>query len=677
MSPSLMRPGASQVGMWFWSLVVARHLGQILRIWLALALIIVPVSPAHADLRETPIWWDQNSVGAAPDWHYRVAINVPAGATVNSTVKVDVDFQALLTTMGVTGTFDVNSPRVVRSTGVLAATQEFTDSVFADATDATGNARGEVRFILQDAGATTYFLYFDITQNGAKPANPQTPINGNFERGGAGTALPPGWSLANKVEATLDSEIRPSENPTITSDGTNLINSPRTTDGTPRTGQFSYILGARTNNEVGTGQNRITLERTFTVPATTPGNFSLRWRPEGWDSNVNGSNSWDFIRIQIVGTTTTEIVGPTLGNYATIPFSPNYGTNQASATEFGYRHYNGFDMTTNQVHQLGMTVPYAAEPWWTRTVSLAAYAGQTVTLRITTSHTVLYKSWFHIDDVEWSVVTATLGTPQAFGVNITGPATGGVYAPGQILATTVQVDATPTHPTAPMIARLFDNTNTSVGTDFLLYNDGTHGDAVAGDAFWTNDGLLPAEPAPTIPLSAPTSGGWTLRVYGRDGSTSTIGALAGLIRGPGSGAAAETQANFYNVDEIAFSVQRAAIAVAKTSSILSDPVNGTINPKMIPGATISYCILVSNGGPATATTVIATDSLPAQLGYVAGSMRSGTSCAAAATVEDDNNIGADESDAVGASFSAGTIIMLTSSLTSGAAMALLFNALIQ
>jgi len=228
-----------------------------------------------------------------------------------------------------------------------------------------------------------------------------------------------------------------------------------------------------------------------------------------------------------------------------------------------------------------------------------------------------------------------------------------------------------------MIARIFDNTNTSVGTDFLLYNDGTHGDAVAGDAFWTNNGLIPAETAPTISLSAPTSGGWTLRVYGRDGSTSTIGALAGLIRGPGSGAAAATQANFYNIDEVAFSVQRAAIAVAKTSTLLSDPVNGTTNPKMIPGATISYCILVSNAGPATATTVIATDSLPAQMGYVAGSMRSGTSCAGATTVEDDNNIGADESDTVGASFAAGTIIMLTSTLTSGAAMALLFNTLIQ
>lgn len=642
-----------------------------------LALVLAPVAPAHADLRAAPTWWDQDAVGAGADWHYRVPINVPGGSTVNSTVKVDVDFQALLSTMGVSGTFDVNSPRVVRANGTIATTQEFTDSVYAGATDATGNARGEVRFILQDAGATTYYLYFDIAENGAKPTNPQTPINGNFEKGGAGTALPPGWSLANKVEATLDSEIRPSESPSITSDGGNLINSPRTTDGTPRTGEFSYILGARSNNEVGTGQNRITLEKTITVPATTPGNLSLRWRPEGWDSNVNGSNSWDYIRIQIVGTSTTEIVGPTLGSYATIPFSPNYGTNTAETTRYGYRHYNGFDMTTGGTHQLGMTVGYTAEPWWTRSVSLAAFAGQTVRLRITTSHTVLYKSWFHIDDVEWSVVTGTLGTPQAFGVNIAGPTTGNTYAPGQVLSTTVQVDASPSHPTAPMIARIFDNTSTSVGTDFTLFNDGTHGDAVAGDAIWTNDGTIPAQPAPTIPLNAPTSGGWTLRVFGRDGSSSTIGALAGIIRGPGSGAAAETQANFYNVDEISFSVQRAAITVAKTSSVLNDPVNGTTNPKMIPGATIQYCILVSNGGPATATTVIATDSLPTQLSYVAGSMRSGTSCGGATTIEDDDNAGTDDTDTVGASFASGTVVMLTSALSSGAAMALLFNALIQ
>jgi hypothetical protein len=86
---------------------------------------------------------------------------------------------------------------------------------------------------------------------------------------------------------------------------------------------------------------------------------------------------------------------------------------------------------------------------------------------------------------------------------------------------------------------------------------------------------------------------------------------------------------------------------------------------------------VSNAGPATATTVIATDTLPAETSFVSGSMRSGTTCAGAATVEDDNNSGADESDPFGASYSAGTIIMLTSSLASGAAMALIFSTIIQ
>ena len=80
------------------------RLGQVLRIWLILGLLLAPVTPARADLRTGPGWWDENAVGTAGDWHYRVPINVPGGATVNSTIKVDVDFNALLATMGVSGT---------------------------------------------------------------------------------------------------------------------------------------------------------------------------------------------------------------------------------------------------------------------------------------------------------------------------------------------------------------------------------------------------------------------------------------------------------------------------------------------------------------------------------------------------------------------------------------------
>jgi uncharacterized repeat protein (TIGR01451 family) len=69
---------------------------------------------------------------------------------------------------------------------------------------------------------------------------------------------------------------------------------------------------------------------------------------------------------------------------------------------------------------------------------------------------------------------------------------------------------------------------------------------------------------------------------------------------------------------------------------VADGVSAT-NPKAIPGATIRYCITVSNAGPGTAAGLSASDADSLQLAtYVAGSMRTGSSCGAAATAEDDN-----------------------------------------
>jgi uncharacterized repeat protein (TIGR01451 family) len=65
-----------------------------------------------------------------------------------------------------------------------------------------------------------------------------------------------------------------------------------------------------------------------------------------------------------------------------------------------------------------------------------------------------------------------------------------------------------------------------------------------------------------------------------------------------------------------YTVLAAALTAVKTSKIISDPVNGTTNPKMIPGATVEYCIAVSNGaGSATATNVALSDPLPTQTTY--------------------------------------------------------------
>jgi len=115
------------------------------------------------------------------------------------------------------------------------------------------------------------------------------------------------------------------------------------------------------------------------------------------------------------------------------------------------------------------------------------------------------------------------------------------------------------------------------------------------------------------------------------------------------------------------------ISVTKVSSLISDPFNGTTNPKAIPGAVMEYCILISNTGSATLTSISASDPLPAKFTYAAGTMTSGSTCAGATTSEDDNSTGSDESDPYGASISGTTITGTAASLTAGGAFALKFR----
>lgn len=57
----------------------------------------------------------------------------------------------------------------------------------------------------------------------------------------------------------------------------------------------------------------------------------------------------------------------------------------------------------------------------------------------------------------------------------------------------------------------------------------------------------------------------------------------------------------------------ASLTTAKSSVVVSDPVNGTTNPKLIPGALVKYTITVTNTGPGPvdASTIVITDPLPA------------------------------------------------------------------
>ncbi len=125
--------------------------------------------------------------------------------------------------------------------------------------------------------------------------------------------------------------------------------------------------------------------------------------------------------------------------------------------------------------------------------------------------------------------------------------------------------------------------------------------------------------------------------------------------------------------DITFCKAVPGISVTKVSSIISDPFNGTTNPKAIPGAVMEYCVLITNVGSATLTNISASDPLPATFTYAAGTMTSGTTCAGATTAEDDNNVGADESDPYGASINGTTITGTAALLTAGGSFALKFR----
>ncbi len=142
-----------------------------------------------------------------------------------------------------------------------------------------------------------------------------------------------------------------------------------------------------------------------------------------------------------------------------------------------------------------------------------------------------------------------------------------------------------------------------------------------------------------------------------------------------SGAPANPGNQYMSIHDITFCTPRANLSVTKISSVLTDGVSVT-NPKSIPGAVVRYCILVSNAGSATATSVGASDPIPANLTFVPGSMFSGTTCGAAGTAEDDDAADTGETDPFTMSFNATTFTVAgnAASLAPAASMALVFNA---
>jgi uncharacterized repeat protein (TIGR01451 family) len=72
-------------------------------------------------------------------------------------------------------------------------------------------------------------------------------------------------------------------------------------------------------------------------------------------------------------------------------------------------------------------------------------------------------------------------------------------------------------------------------------------------------------------------------------------------------------------------VQTAALSVAKTSTVVSDPFNGGTNPKSIPGAVMEYGITLTNTGAVSATVVTITDPIPTNTTFATGTYNAGAS----------------------------------------------------
>jgi uncharacterized repeat protein (TIGR01451 family) len=180
------------------------------------------------------------------------------------------------------------------------------------------------------------------------------------------------------------------------------------------------------------------------------------------------------------------------------------------------------------------------------------------------------------------------------------------------------------------------------------------GDHVAGAI----DPLTPVPPLyshgfrPSSPLSAfdgqNANGVWTLRIC------DAVGSDAG---------------NFRRADLF---ITQPVLAVTKSSSVVSDGISAS-NPKAIPGSIVRYCVLMTNTDSIAMANISPTDALPANTTYISGSMRSGTSCAGATTIEDDNAVGADESDPFGSSVTGTTITGTAAALPAGGSFAVVFN----
>lgn len=177
--------------------------------------------------------------------------------------------------------------------------------------------------------------------------------------------------------------------------------------------------------------------------------------------------------------------------------------------------------------------------------------------------------------------------------------------------------------------RIYRDSGDTPGTwdaaDTLYVDAGTFGD-VAPDG--TLDVLIVSD-TPAAATSGQTSDYHLLATTVDAGTTTvttpTLGAgtagvdvvfadIAGSEGGDGARDGKHSASGRYTVNVLALSIVKSAV-------VSSDPMNGSTNPKAIPGATIGYTIAVTVTGSGTAGGVVITDPIPANSTYTADTLK--------------------------------------------------------
>lgn len=101
-------------------------------------------------------WWNSS-------WHFRFPVNISSSVAVeNASVKINVNFTSLLQSLNVTGTFDPNSIRVIE--GLYEHPYDWENETLT---------KGNVTWIANGTTPAntnrTFWIYFDVLENGAKP----------------------------------------------------------------------------------------------------------------------------------------------------------------------------------------------------------------------------------------------------------------------------------------------------------------------------------------------------------------------------------------------------------------------------------------------------------------------------------------------------------------------------